>query len=140
MTTYRDEFQRQLSGYLRELVPLAEAAVQALDKPGTRALRRKLDAQLHMVVHVYGTMLRSELDDSEWDALQLILPRYKRVTPAWPGRASYEARKAEAAQQSEQVSEPPTPTPTFGLRLVVDNVARTRRTPPIASPVPGGAA
>lgn len=139
MTTYRDEFQRQLGDYLRELSPLAEAAVQALDKPGTRALRRKLDAQVHMVVHIYGTMLRSEVDESEWDMLRLSLPHYKRVTPAWPGRASCEARKAEAAQQSEQVPEPA--APTFGLRLVVDNVTtRTRRTPPIASPVPGGAA
>jgi len=123
---------------LRDLAPLVAAAVQALDKPGTRALRRKLDAQVHMVVHTYGSMLRSELDESEWDALRLTLPRYKRLTPAWPGRASYKARKAEAALQSEHVPEPP--APTFGLRLVVDNVTGTRRAPPIASPVPGGAA
>lgn len=132
----RHHFESVLGTALSELIPLIEAAVLALDKPGTRALRRKIDGQFHFVVGAYDLVRRESLSD--YDCSKLVLPRYRRVTEVWPGRVAYETRKAEAAQQSEQVPEPP--APTSGLRLVVDNVIRTRRAPPLASPVPGGAA
>ncbi|OYZ90446.1 hypothetical protein [Reyranella sp.] len=103
---------------LRDLAPLVAAAVQALDKPGTRALRRKLDGEFHYALGHYGTLRRMETPESQWDALRLTLPRYDRATEVWPGRASFEARKACEASAKEPA---PTPSPACVLRLVVDN-------------------
>lgn len=102
-----------LGDTLAELAPLMEEAMRALDKPGTRALRRKIDGSFHFAVGSYGMLLREETCEDEWDALNL--PRYRRATEVWPGRAAFDARKTMAA---EGVQSPP----AFGpLRLVVDN-------------------
>ena len=117
---------------LRDLAPLVAAAVQALDKPGTRALRRKLDGEFHYLMGHYGTLMRQGTPESQWDALRLTLPRYERATEVWPGRVSFEARKAREAEASA-----PAPSPAYGLRLVVDN----GRPVEAAEPAPlGGAA
>jgi hypothetical protein len=54
---------------LRDLAPLVAAAVQALDKPGTRSLRRKLDGEFHYALGHYGTMRRMETPESQWEAV-----------------------------------------------------------------------
>lgn len=101
---------------LRDLAPLVAAAVKALDQPGTRGLRRKLDGEFHLALGHYGTLRRMETPESQWGALRLALPRYDRATEVWPGRASFEARKAREAEASS-----PARSHGPGLRLVVDN-------------------
>lgn len=118
---------------LRALAPLVAAAVQALDKPGTRALRRKLDGEFHYVLGQYGTLRRMETPESRWDVLHLTLPRYERATEVWPGRVAFEARKARDAETSAPVR---APERGHALRLVVDNVSVSRIVPQIF----GGAA
>lgn len=103
---------------LRDLAPLVAAAVQALDKPGTRALRRKLDGEFHYALGHYGTLRRMEAPESQWDALRLTLPRYDRATEVWPAGKAFEARKAREAAAKEPVQ---APSQGYGLRLVVDN-------------------
>lgn len=103
---------------LRDLAPLVAAAVQALDRPGTRGLRRKLDSEFHYALCHYGTLRRMETPEAQWDALRLTLPRYERATDVWPGQAAFEARKAREASAEGPA---PTPSPAYGLRLVVDN-------------------
>lgn len=103
---------------LRDLAPLVAAAVQALDKPGTRALRRKLDGEFHYALGHYGTLRRMETPESQWDALRLTLPRYDRATEVWPAGKAFEARKAREAAAKEPA---PASSPVYGLRLVVDN-------------------
>jgi len=116
---------------LRDLAPLVVAAVKALDRPGTRGLRRKLDGEFHFLVGHYGTLLRHGTPEQQWDALQAMLPHYERATEVWPGRASFEARKAKAAEAVQ-------PPPAFGpLRLVVDNGHRVETVEPASL---GGAA
>lgn len=103
---------------LRDLAPLVAAAVKALDQPGTRGLRRKLDGEFNVAVGHYGTLRRMETPESQWDALRLTLPRYERATEVWPAGKAFEARKAREAAAKEPA---PTPSPAYGLRLVVDN-------------------
>lgn len=103
---------------LRDLAPLVAAAVQALDKPGTRALRRKLDGEFHYALGTYGTLRRLDTPESQWDVLRLTLPRYDRATEVWPAGKAFEARKAREAAAKEPV---PAPSQGFGLRLAVDN-------------------
>ena len=122
---------------LRDLAPLVAAAVKALDQPGTRALRRKLDGEFHYLMGHYGTLMRQGTPESQWDALRSMLPHYERATEVWPGRASFEARKAREAAASEQSAETPAPSPAYGLRLVVDNGRRVESVEP--APL-GGAA
>lgn len=119
---------------LRDLAPLVAAAVQALDKPGTRGLRRKLDREFHYALGHFGTMRRMETPESQWDALRLTLPRYERATEVWPGRVAFEARMAREAAAKEPA---PAPSPAYGLRLVVDNVPPRRS---VVGSILGGAA
>lgn len=116
---------------LRDLAPLVAAAVQALDKPGTRGLRRKLDGEFHFAMVHYGTLRRMETPQSQWDALQIMLPHYERATEAWPGRVAFEARKARDADAAA-----PAPERVHALRLVVDNASASQ----IAPQASGGAA
>lgn len=81
---------------LRDLAPLVAAAVQALDKPGTRALRRKLDDKFHFAVTVYGILGRENAPDCDWD--RMVLPHYNRAIPIWPGHLAHEAGKARGAR------------------------------------------
>ena len=117
---------------LHDLAPLVLAAVTALDKPGTRGLRRKLDGEFHFLVGHYGALRRLNAPESEWDALRAILPHYERVTEVWPGRAAFEARKAKA----ETV--PAVPVQGHSLRLVVANGHRVEAVE--LPPTLGGAA
>lgn len=106
---------------LQDLAPLVAAAVKALDQPGTRALRRKLDGEFHYLLGHYGTLRRMETPESQWDALRLTLPRYERATEVWPGQAAFEARKARGASP-EAPAVPTADLPAArGLRVVVDN-------------------
>lgn len=116
---------------LRDLAPLVAAAVQALDKPGTRALRRKLDGEFHYALGHYGTLRRMDAPKSQWDALQVTLPHYERATEAWPGRVAFEARMAAAEQPAPALSR------GYGLRLVVDNGRPVEAVEPVTL---GGAA
>lgn len=118
---------------LRDLAPLVAAAVQALDKPGTRGLRRKLDGEFHFLVRGYGTLLRETTPEEQWECIPL--PAYERATEVWPGRAAYEGRKAREAAAK-------VPAPTWSaedyaavmgdrphaprIRLAVDNTAARR--------------
>jgi hypothetical protein len=63
---------------LRDLAPLVTAAVAALDQPGTRGLRRKLDGEFHFLVRCYGTLQRETLPPDLWDSHTA--PFYDRVT------------------------------------------------------------
>lgn len=118
---------------LRDLAPLVAAAVKALDKPGTRGLRRKLDSEFSHALGHYGTLMRQRTPESQWDALQAMLPHYERATEVWPGRAAFEARKAAAEQPA------PAPVRGYGLRLVVNNTQHVA--PSIAAAyLDGGAA
>lgn len=103
---------------LRDLAPLVAAAVKALDQPGTRGLRRKLDGRFHYLVHGYGTLQREMTPEEQWDALRPLWPHYERATEVWPGRAAFEARMAREATAKEPAA---APSPAYGLRLVVDN-------------------
>lgn len=100
-----------LSETLRDLAPLVAAAVQALDKPGTRALRRKIDDKFHFAVIVYGVLRREGAPNCDWD--RMVLPHYDRAIPVWSGRLAHEAHKARGAMAEGS-------TPAV-LRLVVDN-------------------
>lgn len=115
---------------LRDLAPLVAAAVEALDKPGTRGLRRKLDGEFHFLVRGYGTLQRETTPEEQWDCIPL--PVYVRATEVWPGRAAYEGRKAREAADTA-----PAASPAYGLRLVVDN-APSRRS--VVASTLGGAA
>lgn len=119
---------------LRDLAPLVAAAVKALDQPGTRGLRRKLDSEFNHAVSHYGTLMRQDTPESQWDALRLTLPRYERATEVWPGRVAFEARMAREAAAKEPA---PAPSPACGLRLVVDNVPPRRS---VVGSILGGAA
>lgn len=119
---------------LRDLAPLVAAAVKALDQPGTRGLRRKLDGEFNVAVGHYGTLRRMETPESQWDALRLTLPRYERATEVWPAGKAFEARKAREAAAKELA---PAPSHGPGLRLVVDNATRPAASAPASL---GGAA
>jgi len=119
---------------LRDLAPLVAAAVQALDRPGTRSLRRKLDREFHYALGHFGTMRRMETPESQWDALRVTLPHYERATEVWPGHAAFEVRKAREAAAKEPA---PAPSPGYGLRLVVDNGRPRKAAEPVSF---GGAA
>ena len=121
---------------LRDLAPLVAAAVQALDKPGTRGLRRKLDREFHYALGHYGTLRRMEIPESQWDALRLTLPHYQRATEVWPAQAAFDARKAREAAAKESAAA--ASSPAYGLRLVVDNGRPVEAVTP--SPTLGGAA
>ncbi len=78
---------------LRDLAPLVAAAVQALDKPGTRALRRKLDDKVHFAVIDYRVLRREDAPNCDWD--RMVLPHYDRAVPLWPGQPTRLARLVE---------------------------------------------
>lgn len=124
---------------LADLVPLVEEAVRLLDKPGTRALRRKIDKEFHFAVGVFGSLRREETDEDEWPALNL--PRYRRATETWPAQMAYDARKArEAARWADDPAAPlAIELPNRGLRVVVDNTKSGRRSASLELPQ-GGAA
>lgn len=67
---------------LRDLAPLVAAAVQALDKPGTRALRRKLDGAFHYVLGQNGTC-------GAWNPRKASGTRYGSRCRAMSGRLRY---------------------------------------------------
>jgi hypothetical protein len=110
MTSMRDEFERQLGENLGDLIPLVTEALQHLDKPGTRALRRKLDKAMNSTVWGYGCVARTHTDECDWDALRATLPRYKRATDPWPAektvRAKMEARREAVAERSHLAAVP----------------------------------
>jgi hypothetical protein len=114
---------------LRDLAPLVTAAVQALDKPGSRALRRKLDGRFNFAVSLYGGLQRMGVPECDWPALDT--PRYERATEVWPGQVVHDAkvrrREAEAAGERQQGR----------LRLAVDNAPARR---PVEASTLGGAA
>lgn len=126
-----------LGSALADLVPLIEEAVRLLDKPGTRALRRKLDKDFHFAVGAFGVLRREETCEGEWPKLNL--PRYRRATERWPAQKAYDARKArEAAGSAEEPAAAlAIELPTRGLRLVVDNGRPVETADPAAL---GGAA
>ncbi|MGQ3300173.1 hypothetical protein [Reyranella sp.] len=126
--SYAGHFQLCLENDLRDLIPLVGEVLKALDKPGSRALRRKLDKEMHSLVHTYGTLCRAQTDECGWDELRDRLPRYSRVTEVWPAGKTLEARKAAAAAGDAPPIESPPEIPAVGrgLRLVVDN-GRTSR-------------
>jgi len=95
---------------LRDLLPLIKEAVQALDKPGTRALRRKIDSQANKLVHGWGAFMRSSVNECDWDSL--VYPHYKRVTPVWPARSIRKESLCSAAAGA---------LAQRGPRLVADN-------------------
>ncbi len=99
---------------LRDLAPLVAAAVKALDKPGTRALRRKIDDKFHFAVTCYGVVGREHTPESAWG--RMVLPHYERAIPLWPGRLAHEARITRGA-----TAEGATPARGHALRLVVVN-------------------
>lgn len=103
---------------LQDLAPLVAAAIAALDRPGTRSLRRKLDGEFHFLVGCYGTLQRENLPEEQWKRCDS--PVYERATEVWPGRAA--ACKAKAAKTVPAAS-------AFGpLRLAVDNGQTVRAT------------
>lgn len=117
---------------LRDLLPLISEAVQALDKPGTRALRRKIDCRVNILVHAWGSFMRSTVNEADWGTL--VYPQYKRVTPLWPARAAHNAKKdAQCAAAAEEL-EP------RGPRLVVDNARSRDRRAGVEAQTNGGAA
>jgi hypothetical protein len=94
-----------LGSVLGELSPLITEALQALDKPGTRALRRKIDGKFHFAVGVYGMVRRTDDDDVPRSEL----PHYKRATEVWPARQTVEAqvearRVAKAAAKAPRLA------------------------------------
>lgn len=128
-----------LGATLIELAPLIAEALCALDKPGTRALRRKIDGSFHLMVHGYGTLRRESGDERDWSKMDL--PRYKRATAVWPGQQAYDSRKAREARAA--VEAPTVTAPellaTRGLRVVVDNT-RAPHLPLSATQIEGDAA
>lgn len=52
----RNHFERLLGSELQELIRLAEAALVALDKPGTRGLHRKIDSGFSAAVRTCGAL------------------------------------------------------------------------------------
>jgi len=112
----RDSQMRSLGDDLRELVPLITEAVLALDKPGSRALRRKIDSAFNSAVHSYNAAWNIGLYGRDWSDLIA----YTRVTPLhWGGRRG--GRPA-------------------GLRLFVngETIETRRSNPPHLSVINGG--
>jgi len=108
-----DHFFRVMDKNLRDLVPLIKAAVQALDRPGNRALRRKLDSGFHVAVHAYNSMWRAGQPMSDYPMGNLV--EYDRATPVrWGGRKP----SSDAAVTDGIGAKRPEGA---GLRLVVDN-------------------
>lgn len=128
MTTHRDHFEICLGKDIQDLIPLISEALAVLDKPGTRALRRKIDKAMNSVVWGYGTIRRCTMDESEWDALRPTLPRYERATDRWPAQQAHDARKAAALAEAP-AAPPVIDLPGRGLRVVVDNTKPVRRAP-----------
>lgn len=92
MRTHTDHFLGLLAEDLNKLVPLVAAAVQALDKPGSRALRRKLDAEFNCAVIDFNAAWRSSLPVSEAPLGRLV--EYCRGTSVqWGGRKPREVRR-----------------------------------------------
>jgi len=124
-----------LGDALQTLAPLVAAAVEALDVPGARSLRRKLDREFHAAIGHYGTARRMETPEAAWPSLRL--PQYQPATEAWPGRAAFEARQAKAKAAAELVEPVAVPVRGHGLRLVIDN---GRAVAPVEASTAGGAA
>lgn len=108
-----------LGSALCDLSPLIEAALRELDKPGSRALRRKIDGRFHFAVFAYEMLQREEVAQCDWSKLDL--PRYQRVTQVWPAREAIEARKAARDRSGDAP-----PVRGHALQVVVDNTVRGR--------------
>lgn len=81
----RDDQMRHLANDLRELIPLITEAVLALDKPGRRSLRRKLDGAFNSAIHSYNAARNAGVTPRDWSGCLA----YERVTPLrWGGRGS----------------------------------------------------
>lgn len=139
-----------LGRLLGELSPLITEALQALDKPGTRALRRKIDGKFHFAVGVYGILPDDDVPRSD-------LPRYKRATETWPARKTVDAqvearRAAKAAAQEPRIEAVPideapspavaddTPRPIGRPVFIVHDGGMLGRRRPVRPSYEGGAA
>lgn len=109
----RDHLVDMLREDLQTLVPLVKAAVQALDKPGSRVLRRKLDSKFETAVWAFNGIQRADRPISE--AVPDFI-RYDRVT--LPIRRASWWKTGDAGGSDRA----PAPEST-GLRLVVDNAS-----------------
>ncbi len=98
-----------LGSVLGELSPLITEALHALNKPGTRALRRKIDGKFHFAVGVYGIVRRMDDDDVPRSEL----PRYDRATEVWPAEKTVKAQVA-----ARRAAKAAAAAPTRGLALV----------------------
>jgi hypothetical protein len=107
-------FMRVLGANLGELAPLIAEAVRTLDRPGSRALRYKLDGAFNCAVHAYNASLLSASPEEDWHMTDRV--RYDRVTPLRSegrerGKTAGGASGSSGAAWYERA----------GLRLVVDN-------------------
>lgn len=101
-----------LGEVLGELSPLITEALQALDKPGTRALRRKIDGKFHFAVGAYDMVRRMD-DDT---VARSELPHYERATEVWPAEKTVTAQVA-----ARRVAKAAAAAPTRGLAVVSIN-------------------
>lgn len=101
----RDHLFTLLGKTLNELSPLIETAMRALDRPGSRALRYKIDRDFHFAVGAYNMIQRTKVPECDWP--QLDGPVYDRVIPL----------RVEGQKQRRPKPRPRGPA----LRLVVDN-------------------
>jgi hypothetical protein len=107
-------FVRVLGTDLRKLAPLIAEAVRTLDRPGSRALRYKLDGAFNCAARAYNAALLSESSEEDWHPTDHV--RYDRVTPLRSeGRACGKTAGAVGGSTEAVWYE------RAGLRLVVDN-------------------
>ena len=102
---HRDHYFTLLGKTLSELSPLLDSAMRALDRPGSRALRYKIDRDFHFAVGVYNMIQRKNAPECDWPKLDG--PVYDRVIPLPSG----------GQKRRRSKSQPRRPA----LRLVVDN-------------------
>lgn len=113
----RDTQMQWLAKDLQELIPLVTEAVVALDKPGRRSLRRKLDQAFNSAIHSYNAALNADRWGQDWSGCI----SYERVIPVrWGGRGS----KAKEPVHSLIVNDAgikPSARPAPRLSLVVND-------------------
>lgn len=110
-----ENMMRCLGDELRELVPLIAEAVRALDKPGSRALRRKIDSAFNCAVHSYNAARNAGRFGRDWSDIVT----YDRVTPLhWGGRRTGLRLIVNGATVEPRQSNPP------HLSVVIDGGAR----------------